>query len=290
MPTPNSLGKNPDAGKDWRQKEHRAAEDEMVGHHHQFNGLELGRTSRRWWNTGRPSVLQYMASQSQTWLGDWITTEGMISLLSIIFILISHWEKNIRAVIYLLVLPILFRIRKTMSLASTFFPWIVVVQLPSHVWLFATPWTIAYQASLSLTISLTQSSCPLSRWCHPATSSSSDALCSFWPQSFPASGTFPMSQLFTSSDYNTGVSASASILSRSTQGWFPWGLTGLISLLSKGLSGVFSSTQFEGIDSSVLCLLHGPALTTLRDNWEDHSLDYTDFCQQSHISAFQHTV
>ena len=112
---------NPDAGKNWRQKEHRAAEDEMVGHHHQFNGLELGRTSRRWWNTGRPSVLQYMASQSQTWLGDWITTEGMISLLSIIFILISHWEKNIRAVIYLLELPILFRIRKTMSLASTNF-------------------------------------------------------------------------------------------------------------------------------------------------------------------------
>ena len=104
-----------------------------------------------------------------------------------------------------------------------------------------TPWTTAYQASLSLTIPLTQSSCPLSWWCHPATSSSSDALCSFCPQSFPASGTFPVSQLFTPSDQNTGISASASVLSMSTQGWFPLGLTGLISLLSKGLSGVFSS-------------------------------------------------
>ena len=65
------------------------------------------------------------------------------------------------------------------------------------------------------------------------------------PQSLPASGTFPMSQLFTSDDQNTGVSALASVLPMSIWGWFPLRLTGLISLLSKGLSGVFSSTIFR---------------------------------------------
>ena len=90
------------------------------------------------------------------------------------------------------------------------------------------------------------SSCPLHRWCHLAISSP-DALFSFCLQSFPASGTFPMSQLFTSYDQNTGVSASASVLPMNVQGWFPLRLTGLISLLSKGLSGVFSSTTCKGI-------------------------------------------
>ena len=77
------------------------------------------------------------------------------------------------------------------------------------------------------------SSCLLRRWCHPAISSS-DALF-FCPQSFPASETFPLSQLFTSNDQITGVSASASVLPISIQDWFPLGLTGLISLLSKWL-------------------------------------------------------
>ena len=95
------------------------------------------------------------------------------------------------------------------------------------------------------------SSCSLYRWCHPAISSS-DAFFSFCPQSFPASGTFSMSQLFASDDQNTGVSTSESVLPTSIQGWFSLKLTGLISLLSKGLSGVFSSTivqrhQFLGV-------------------------------------------
>ena len=84
------------------------------------------------------------------------------------------------------------------------------------------------------------SSCPLHRWCHPASHSltpSSSAL-----NLFPASGTFLMSQLFASVDQNTGASASALVLPKCIQGWFPLRLTGLISLLSKGLSGVFSST------------------------------------------------
>ena len=75
--------------------------------------------------------------------------------------------------------------------------------------------------------------------------SSSDALFSFCPQFFPAAGTFPMSQLFTSDDQNTRVSASASVLPAGIQGWFSIRWTGLISLLSKGLSGVFSSTTIQ---------------------------------------------
>ena len=83
--------------------------------------------------------------------------------------------------------------------------------------------------------------CPLSWWCHP-TISSSDSLFFFCPQAFPASRSFPMSQLFTSGDQNIRTSASASILPMRIQGWFPLRLTDLISLLSKELSRVFSST------------------------------------------------
>ena len=76
------------------------------------------------------------------------------------------------------------------------------------------------------------------------------------PQSFPASGTFPVSCLFISGDQNTGASASASVLPVNSQGWSPLRLTGLISLLSKGLSGVFSSItvwrhQFFGTQPSL---------------------------------------
>ena len=84
-------------------------------------------------------------------------------------------------------------------------------------------------------------SCPLHWWCHPAISSS-DVLFSFCPQSFPATGTFPMSQLFALDDQNTRVSTSASVLPTSIQDWFPLRLTKFISLLSKGLSGVLSNT------------------------------------------------
>ena len=107
------------------------------------------------------------------------------------------------------------------------------------------------------------SSCPLHWWCHPAISSS-DTLFSFCPQSFPASGTFPMSRLFASDDQNTGASASASVLPMSIQDWFPLRLTSLISFLSKGLSGVFSSTtvrrhQFFGTLPSLWSSSHNCA-------------------------------
>ena len=87
-------------------------------------------------------------------------------------------------------------------------------------------------------------SCPLSLWCHPIISSSA-TLFSSCPQSFPVSGSFPMSQFFTSGGQSIGVSALASVLPMNIQDWFPLGLTGLISLLSKGLSRSFSSTTVQ---------------------------------------------
>ena len=119
-------------------------------------------------------------------------------------------------------------------------------------------------------------SCLLSRWCHP-TISSSVAPFSSCPQSFPASGSFPMSQIFTSGDQRIGASASASVLPVNIQGWFPLGWTDWISLLSKGLWRVFSSTtvqkhQFFSIQPSSWSNSH-------IHTWllgKKHSFDYTD--------------
>ena len=85
-------------------------------------------------------------------------------------------------------------------------------------------------------------SCPLNWWGY-LTISSSATLFSFCLQSFPASGSFPISQLSTSGGQSIGAPASASVLPMNIQGWFPWGLTSLISLQLKGLSRVFSSTR-----------------------------------------------
>ena len=105
-----------------------------------------------------------------------------------------------------------------------------------------------------------QNSCPLSWWWHP-TISSSVTLFSSCHQSFPASGSFPVSQLFTSDGQSIEASVSASVLPVNIQGWFPLGLTGLISLLSKGLSRVFFSTtiqkhQFFGTQSTLWSNFH----------------------------------
>ena len=127
----------------------------------------------------------------------------------------------------------------------------IVVQLLSCVWFFATPWTAARQSSLFFTISRSllkliefDGITNWSRWCHP-TISSSVALFSFCPQSFPGSGSLAMSRLFSSGCQSIGASALVSVLSASVQGWFPLGLTALISLQSKGLSTFFSSTTVQ---------------------------------------------
>ena len=107
------------------------------------------------------------------------------------------------------------------------------------------PWTAAHQASCpSPTPGAYSNSCPLSWWWHP-TISSSVVPFSFCLQSFPESGSFPVSQLFASGGQNIGVSASSSVLPMNIKGWFPIGLTCLISLLSKGLSRVFFNTTVQ---------------------------------------------
>ena len=111
----------------------------------------------------------------------------------------------------------------------------------------------------SLTPGVHPNPCPLSWWCHPTISSSSAVPYSSCPQSFPASGSFPMSRLFASGGQSIRAPASASVLPVNIEGWFPLGLTGLMSLQSKGLSRVFSSTtvwkhQFFGAQSS-LCFI-----------------------------------
>ena len=123
------------------------------------------------------------------------------------------------------------------------------VQSLSCVQLFATPWTAACQASLSITNSQSllklmsiESVMPSNHLilCHPL----------LLPASiFPGSESLQMSQLFTSGGQSIGVSASASVLAKNVQDWFPLGLTGWISMQSKGLSRVFSSTTVQNINS-----------------------------------------
>ena len=111
--------------------------------------------------------------------------------------------------------------------------------------IFETPWTAARQASLSITnFRSLLNSCASSRWCHPTISSSLVPFSSCL-QSFPASGSFPMSQFYASGGQSIRVSASASVLPMNTQDWYPLGWTGWISLQSKGLSRVFSNTMIQ---------------------------------------------
>ena len=120
---------------------------------------------------------------------------------------------------------------------------------------------------------------------HP-TILSSVAPFSSCPQSFPVSGSFPMNRLFASGGQSIGASASISVFPMIIQSWFPLGLTGLISLQSKGLSRVFSNTTIWSINSSALSFPYGPTLTSIHDNWKNHSFYYTDLCPQSNVSAF----
>ena len=128
----------------------------------------------------------------------------------------------------------------------------------------------------SLSPGICSNTCPLSRWCHP-TISSFFALFFSCPQSFPASGSFPVSQLFTSCGQSIGASASASVFPVNIQGWFPLVLTGLISLLSKGLSRVFCSTtiwkhQFLAIENPTTSEQDGSSATTPSRFWKQFDL------------------
>ena len=167
----------------------------------------------------------------------------------------------------------------------------VVVKSTSHFWLFVTAQTAAHQASLSLTISrslpkfmfiaLVMPSCHLILWCPLL----------LLPSIFPSIRDFSESSVRIRWPKYWSFSFSISPSSEySLKGWSPLRLTCLISLLSKGLSGVFSSTtvwrhQFFGILLSLRSRSHNH-----NDCWQDYSLDYMDLCQLSNISAFQHTV
>ena len=156
------------------------------------------------------------------------------------------------------------------------------------------PWTAACQASLSFTIS----------WSLFKFMSIESVMPSNYPilccpfssclQSFPAWGSFPRSQLFPSGGHSIGVSPLASDLLMNIQDRFPLGLTGFISLKSKGLSRVFSNTtvqkhRFFGVQRMVQ-LLYGPTLTSIHDHGKNCSFDCTDLCRQSNASAFKYTV
>ena len=113
-------------------------------------------------------------------------------------------------------------------------------------------------------------SCPLSRWCHPTISSSVVPFSSCL-HSFPAAGSFPMSQFFASGSQSIG--ALASVLTMNVQDWFLLGLTGWISLKSKRLSRSFSTPQFKSIKSLGLSFLYSPTLISIHDYWKNHSFD-----------------
>ena len=151
--------------------------------------------------------------------------------------------------------------------------WIIIVQLLSHVWFFATPWTAASKASLSITNSWSLfKPCPLSQWCHPTISSSVIPFSSCL-QSFPASGSYQMNQFFLSDGQSIGTSASASVLPMNIQDWPPLRWTGWISLQFKGLSRVFSNTTVQKHHFFSTQFLYGSTLTSIHDYWKNHTLD-----------------
>ena len=105
-------------------------------------------------------------------------------------------------------------------------------------------------------------------------------------QSFPASGSFPVSQFFASDGQNIGVSASTSVLPMNIQDWFPWGLTGWISLQSKGLSSLLQHQSSKALILWQSAFFQCPVLTSIHDHWKKHSLDQMNLCWQSNVSAF----
>ena len=114
--------------------------------------------------------------------------------------------------------------------------------------------------------------CPSSQWWHPTISSSVIPFFSHL-QSFPESGSFPVTQFLTSGGQSIGASASASVLPMNTHDWFPLGWTGWISLQSQDSQESSPTPQFKSINSSVLSFPYSPTLTSIHDHWKNHSLD-----------------
>ena len=144
------------------------------------------------------------------------------------------------------------------------------VQLLSRVQHFAAPCTAPRQAFLSITNSQSLLKLMSIELVMPSNHHISSSVVPFssCPQSSPASGSFQMSQFFTSSGQSIGVSASASVLPVSIQDWFPLGWTGWISLQSKDFQESSSAPQFKSINSSALSFLYSPTLTSIHDYWK----------------------
>ena len=144
------------------------------------------------------------------------------------------------------------------------------------------PWTVACQAPLSPSLSLSLLKlCPLSQWCSVTILSSATPF-SFCFHSFSASGSFPMSQLFTSGGQS--IAASTSILPINIQGWFPLGLIGLISLQSKGLSRVFSTTVLSPWPSKMPEEEVLDLLTKISVSFHDHPVGHDRMdCDGNHM-------
>ena len=130
---------------------------------------------------------------------------------------------------------------------------------------------------------------PSSQWWHPAISSSVIPFSSC-PQSFPASESFPMSQLFAWGGQSIGVSALATFLPKNTQDWSPLEWTGWISLHSVGLSRVFSNTTVQKHQFFSTQLFSQSNCTSIHDHRKNHSFHWTDLCWQSNVSAFEYTI
>ena len=128
-------------------------------------------------------------------------------------------------------------------------------------------------------------SCPLSQWCHPNISSSVIPFSSHL-QSLPASGSFPMSQLFKLGDQIIGASASASVLPMNIQAWSPLVLTGLSYCCTRDSKASSPAPHFQSINSSAFRLLNYPTLRFIHDDLKNHNIDYRDFCWQSNVSPF----
>ena len=127
-------------------------------------------------------------------------------------------------------------------------------------------------------------SCPLSRWCHPMISSSVIPFSCL--QSFPSSGSFPMTQFFASGGQSIRASASSSVLPMDIQDQFPLGWIGWISVQSRDSVKPSPISQFKSINSLVLSFIYGAYLTSKADYWKNCSFDYTDLCWKSNVSAF----
>ena len=175
-------------------------------------------------------------------------------------VLLHYWEEMFPCLWNLAAIAILIRADKFSRSVMPNYSWSHGLQHASHI------------LCPSLTLKGYANSSPLSRWCHPTISSCVIPFSS-WLQSFPASGSFQISQVFRSGGQSIGVSASTSVLPKNIQDWSPLGLTGWISLQSKGLSRIFSNNTVQSINFLVLHFLYSPILTSIHDYWKNHSLD-----------------